>query len=199
MLNLDLDKNRLRFIGPGTFVTLTNINTLILSENYLELIDPGAFSANNSRLVELHLNNNHFYNCSKLGLTYLNNLTTLNLGYNYLKTAKDCVEIIGKLTSLKSLLLTFNQFESIKFTNALENINSLDLSYLSLSTFELDTNKKDQLESLNINYNRIEELRFDKKGQLDNLKYLLIGFNKISKIDSQFFGQIPNLFTLDLI
>ncbi|WP_425806451.1 cell wall-binding repeat-containing protein [Desulfitobacterium sp. Sab5] len=61
------------------------------------------------------------------GMEAFTNLTTLNLGNNYLKGAN--LAPLQKLTNLKSLNLSYNSLEQVTSLKSLTSLNSLDISY----------------------------------------------------------------------
>lgn len=156
---LDLSFNRLTIINRNSFMSLSSLKILDLDNNFLEEITSNAFVKENNQLEILYMNNNQFNECSKLGLNHLSNLNELELGYNYLKSP-NCSAVLGQLDKLENLLLTFNQLQSIKFTNKLNNMLCLKLDYLNLSSFDVEM-LSHNVQKLYIDHNKIQELKFN--------------------------------------
>lgn len=82
------------------------------------------------------------------GMEAFTNLTSLNLGNNYLKGAN--LAPLQKLTNLKSLNLSYNSLEQITSLKNLTSLNSLDIGYNSI----LDLTPLKSLTRLNTLYLR---------------------------------------------
>ncbi|MFX0064611.1 MAG: hypothetical protein ACFFC7_20755 [Candidatus Hermodarchaeota archaeon] len=128
--------------------------------------------------------------------------------------------IIGKLSNLKGLFLSFNRIRSLpKTIGDLSRLEHLDLSWNRLTSLPLTIGKLSRLDTLRLYNNRLEILPFT-IGSLSNLKFLELQHNKLPSLPetifqllemqsltlggnkltslSDSFGILQNLHTLDL-
>lgn len=156
--SLDLSYNYFDYIPPG----LPSLHFLDLSANALCRIPP---QIENSLLS--------YYSLAELRLSH-NDLISVPYSISY-------------LTSLKTLILSYNKITKFRIT--FENLNTLDLSCNLISEFP---EISDSLTTLNLNYNRLKEVHF----QSSNLRQLFLAGNDIKIFPSDL--QFENLQNLDI-
>ena len=171
---LDLSRNSLTILHLNLFVSLTHLTTLILDENKISTIEPGAFNG-----------------------TY--RLQHLYLSLNMLDTIQACVFLPH--TDLIELKLDQNEITTIE-QRAFEGLSNLQ--YLTLYKNSLDTvgssdfSNLTNLKVLELHSNQISELHEDSFKALFNLESLLLQHNKLEYIRSEHFSALTNLELLQL-
>ncbi|XP_057998141.1 receptor-like protein 14 isoform X1 [Hevea brasiliensis] len=132
-------------------------------------------------------------------LSELKKLETLDLSYNWFNNS--ILSSLGALTSLKSLILSWNNMRGSfpsKELNSLKNLKILDISVngfngsLSLEGFE-------RLEDLDISYNQFDKSILSSLGALTLLRTLKIGWNDMEgSFPVQELNNLKNLEILDI-
>lgn len=189
-------------------LTITNLYTDSLRNNHWTGIPDGLVES--KRLKFLYLGNVLGESLPK-GSENLAELESLNLSNNRLKESLD----LGRLTSLKSLVLQSNQLASLpKSIGKLANLETLDVSSnqltelpegifnsLNIKRIQLNNNqltslpssitKLKNLSELNISSNQLKELP-NKLGELASLQIFGFGINDISLLPTSI-GQLKRL------
>ncbi|EDW74505.1 uncharacterized protein Dwil_GK21955 [Drosophila willistoni] len=211
--NLYLGHNQIDSIVDGAFSNLTELTTLDLSNNKLnaKMLKPdvfqGPYTTNDFEALE--------------------NLKSLNLGYNELHTLDD--DIFEHAPNLEELILCANAFQVIDMQtetaiSGLQYLKILDLSYMEIKTLpktilhgpqELETfiaagnlftklpeglEHAENLERLVLNENPIGNLEGDNVfPELPKLKFLSLAYMEdIKRIGAGAFSQLQNLTELIL-
>jgi Leucine-rich repeat (LRR) protein len=169
----------LRCIERHTLAALTNVESIDLSENGIEEIEPGSFSSL-LRLDELYLVKNRLTKCPSL--VELAHLHSLFLDDNAIESTDGLHSSGGgeqaSVTSrLRILSLAQNKVEELE-ANAFAGLASL--------------------RSLNLSFNKIANMPSDAFCGLCNLQKLDLSGNKISCIVDGQFVDLVNLKLLDL-
>jgi len=159
--SLDLAKNQITDIAPGTFSPLTNLFKLNLSGNAIANIHPGTFAR-------------------------LTILDSLDLSGNKLKNLDNAM--IDGLVSLKSLLLSKNQISIMDLNKTrkfpLTNLITLDLSsngILNLNYIQA-VHVLSALEMLRLDNNTIANITFTPFSTLCQLETLNLSNSKIERL-----------------
>lgn len=174
---------------------LVALNTLDVSNNLIETIQPGTFK----------------FNCTQY-LSTRNCFTSLILSNNRLKLIQpgsfDLIQSLGTLSLDGNLLLNDNQLANVNF-RFLNWLSLLDLSNMNLTRLPLfdsyliaSGNKGNdgyQVQSMKLAHNRIESIGSVYFDYLDALIELDLSDNRIARVDPPdvFYGS-PKLKTLDL-
>jgi hypothetical protein len=152
----ELNRNRLRYIEPLTFMSLDHLLVLKLKRNQITQLKDGAFYGLLS-IVKLVLDYNNVQVISKGWLYGLKALKGLSLSHNNMNTIED---------------------DAWEFCQHLED---LDLSNNKLESIAADTFKSlEDLQKLVLNNNKITFIQEKAFSHLPNLKYLHLNNNKIS-------------------
>ena len=109
----------------------------------------------------------------------ISNDKVINLVLNTKGVENKDLELIGELTSLKTLGLLNNKIKTIQGLDNLTKLKHLDLRFNQITKIEgLDTLAN--LQTLNLSYNQITEIGGIKK--LTNLRKLDLGYNQMETI-----------------
>ncbi|WP_186649098.1 leucine-rich repeat domain-containing protein [Fluviispira vulneris] len=170
---LNLDNNNISYLPHGIFDKLSNLNWLILGNNYLRTIPKDAFR-NLSNLETIWLMENRISNLPLGTFDHSPNLSWISLYNNELSYLDP--ELFKNVTNLQSIELSNNNFTFFP---------------LNLSHFK-------ELISFEINDNFIREIpenAFD-----ENTKLVNLGFsgNNIKVLPSGIFSKLPNLVFLNV-
>jgi len=216
-----LRNNRIRSVETG-FGFYHELDFIDLSHNHLLKISPGSFSTQ-SKLAQLHLNNNKITSLSNLTFggsgTNSNNpassststsgangnrgglqsLIHLNLRVNLLETIQPGVFIYTK--SLQELDLGENTLSIINSSAflGLESLRILRLDHNELRTvpqsFSASTNPNSDYRNVH-HHDQFEQ--DPDQHPLSHLVELFMGMNPIQVLERNAFGALPNLAILDL-
>jgi Leucine-rich repeat (LRR) protein len=199
---LYLSENLLTELGDGDlFNGLENLVNLSLSSNRIEFLNPKIFTSI-SKLENLWLRKNRL-NSSMLNSTTFHglfNLVELALSNNSLTILDD--ELFVDLVSLKILSLSYNCLSEIR-QNAFGSLTKLTNLYLTTNKLtylhpEIFRDLKN-LEFLRLNDNQLDFVHPDLFKSLFKLKELYLQTNRIKSLDSPFiFSDLISLNDLSL-
>uniref|UniRef100_A0A0N5AVX7 LRRCT domain-containing protein n=1 Tax=Syphacia muris TaxID=451379 RepID=A0A0N5AVX7_9BILA len=207
---LDLAENKISkvFIGKGQLAFFPELETLVLNDNRLSLIEDGAFdclknlrilnlAGNNltsvksemfdglESLEELYLQNNNFVNFRLTNRMPLRNLKILNLESNKLS-----VIVLERMAMLEKLVLSKNNIASIKDVEVVDNCNlkMLTLDHNTIKQIrQVDLAQLQQcksLEVLSVAGNMVKYIEPNAFKPLNNLKILSLDNNEITAIST---------------
>ncbi len=177
---------------PNSFLDLTNIKRINLSENQIRYL-PQGFGKNQKKLIKLNLSGNHLRSIDS-NYMFLENLKILKLNSNDLNRLYD---VFQKLKNLEYLSLAYNSLSEIpRSIFSLKQLRRLDLSMNRLISIPIISNVQN-LNFLNISSNRLENIT-KTIGKLVNLKTLNLNNNKLHELPEEV-GNLTNLevFTFD--
>lgn len=117
-------------------------------------------------------------------ISKLQNIETLNLGFNFINYISP---EIGNLTSLRTLILASNQITSLpKEISNLRNIQEINVSTNPLKALPSDFANLENLEYLSVNNMSINLVNiYPEVFQLKKLKTLVMGQNQLTSISSE--------------
>ncbi|XP_056144900.1 TLR4 interactor with leucine rich repeats-like [Lampris incognitus] len=153
-----LKENNITFVSDRAFINLWSLQRLDLSQNQLSALGEG-FSLGLNSLFELFLAHNRLTVLESKTLQNLDNLVKLDLSANLIELVKPGA--LSSLTALRRLLLDGNQ------------LTTLDLELLSTLH---------SLEVLGLRGNRIHTAEQEVFAPLSNLALLDLGFNRLSRL-----------------
>jgi Leucine-rich repeat (LRR) protein len=192
-LNSIFKLNKIIFIPRNSFQSLTNLVTLNLSNNNIEIVDNDAFKGL-CRLEELILSKNKL---SKLAINTFNGLSklkTLDISFNR-------IEFLNKntftgLTSLKILIVSWNSLCVVtsKLFGGLPSLENLNLScnqVLYISKYAFASLKK--IKILNLSSNFISKILPNQFQNLESLEDLYLNDNEIQTINQASFENLSAL------
>ncbi|XP_025085236.1 toll-like receptor 5 [Pomacea canaliculata] len=163
--HLDLERNQLRFLSTGGFLSLRKLRVLILSGLRLKEIQPQAFASNSLETVYM----------SSSEIDFSSNSIS--------------AQMFDQCPKLSFLLLNYNDFSKVndtKFQNLFQRIPMLTtvyLGYLKIKTITSDTFKGlSHVKVLNLYSNAIEDLPDGVFDHLVNLTILRVDDNRLSEI-----------------
>ncbi|KAL8207352.1 UNVERIFIED_CONTAM: Toll-like receptor 3 [Gekko kuhli] len=207
--NLSLSQVQLSHISNLTFNGLqrTNLTILDLSNNYLSVIENGAF-AWFKNLWTLNLENNKIAHLFSHSLDGLSNINYLNMKNSINKKIDDFA--FQSLKRLEYLIMDDNTFPEItpKTFTGLENLKNLSLSkcIITLGTIKRTiTNRTfssladSPLQFLNLTRTKITNIQAGAFSWLGELKTLDLGINEISQeLTGQEFQGLSSIETIYL-
>ena len=183
LLSLDLSNNDIRLIQPDTFVGLSTLSILVITESKVRKILPGSFRHLHD-LTELHLGINKIQSLQTGVFEGLTNLDVLNLMFNDIATLSEgvfgplCAEHIDSpcryVTEMSRDLTAWQHNSTCNMSHALTKLRHLDLS----------SNKINYIHPNTFIHNI-------------HLRYLLLRGNSIFSLDTNFL-YIPSLWKLDI-
>ncbi|KPM09626.1 Toll/interleukin-1 receptor-like protein [Sarcoptes scabiei] len=223
VIELDLSNNEVtsHWIGPTTFSDMSRLLSLDLSYNKLSRIDANAFRALFT-LQSLSLKYNEIESLAENAFSTNRNLHTLSLSGNRLMTL-NAATFTG-LEVLNALFLDSNRFQNIHpaaFSNVsglmelnisnnrldqvpqaiqnLRSLRSLDLSYNKIQDISNASYRGlEQLYGLNLEANIIGNLSRGDFLDLPSLRVLNLAANRIGSVEQGTFDNIPDLHALRL-
>ncbi|XP_053396092.1 toll-like receptor 13 [Mercenaria mercenaria] len=207
LVDLELDHNHIQNISSDAFATFPNLKYLYLSYNpiyYSNMKDLLGALSNFHNLYHLELSGITTVKIQKdlFSLMGENHIETLSLKDSSIK--KLAMDSFKPFNSLKSLYLRDNLIEELSLFKH-TNLYSLYLDHNRLKSFPdfcTEQNRSDcyfrKLEILNIQNNRISELRPDNLQCLPNLKCLKVGENPITVLCDNLLSQLPKIHYLRL-
>lgn len=194
---LQLRKNYIPKLLPGTFYELTELEHLDLSYNKLEVLEERTFKGL-VHLIGLNLEGNAVNNIEKLAFEDLENLQYLNLNYNLLKALN--ADMFTGMVSLETLSLDYNKINVIG-GNTFDNFTYLE--HLSLKRNRINRFQRDlviynrKLKRLNLSFNPISEQTFTNITS-DSLEELWIENCTITRMIPQIFRNIASVRNLNM-
>ncbi|XP_054163982.1 toll-like receptor 6 [Oppia nitens] len=197
LIQLDLSHNRLSRIDAQTFRNQYSLEVLQLHHNEIETIADNAFQS----LYNLHtlvLSHNRLQRIDSLSLSGLHVLNMLALDSNKLDFIHGTA--FKNITNLMELNVSSNRLESVPtaITN-LQFLRSLDLSYNRINDIaNASYRSNEQLYGLNLEANQIGNLSKGVFQDLPSLRILNLAKNKIQGIEQGSFDDVPDLHALRL-
>ena len=172
-ITVDLQKNKISVIPVNAFVTLTELKTLLLKDNIIDTIEPGAFN----------------------GLT---KLTNLNLVRNKLTAWLDISIPISSLSALQNLQIASNDIRFVDTTQlgVLGNLAGLGLNWISLEEINPFPNLP-KLRKINFRGNGMMTFSTEILKELSGLEIIWWGYNKFSSLP-ELGGMEGQIIELDL-
>lgn len=215
---LDIRNSSIKKIWPKAFIGLIFMEKLLLSDNPITNIYPGAFiGVRKVKYVEivnsistleplvfqelhvlevLSLRKNKLSILQEDTFAGLVNLKILDLSFNQLRNLSGC---FAPLSSLRILMLQENQITKIngnEFSNLLSLIQlNLESNDITNFTLNIDTNN---LRILNLARNRLTSDGVKSFRDLNNLEDLDLSKNLITKVPPKFFQGLFHLRKLNL-
>lgn len=201
---LDLSHNRLRSMSPNSFRPLQKLRTLLLRDNTLESLPPGALDADaHMHLEEVDLSFNEIHVLSEHSVYDLPVLRRLDLSDNRIGRIER--HAIANLDKLRKLDLRGNRVQQMD-TEAFQNLpalEELDLAYNDMA--DLDFGMLEQVGTLssfklNLSHNHIYHLEQHLGGGRDalfhsNVKMLDLSHNNVSTVARYFFRPVESSLT----
>ncbi|KAG5869446.1 hypothetical protein JTB14_008511 [Gonioctena quinquepunctata] len=155
--------SKIEVIASGSFVNLTNLNSINFSFNLIKQLHSGTF--NNVSATSLDLSWNKLVYIQEGAFLGLHNLRFLNLSRNELST----IPIHQIPPFLTELNLAYNLFERILLTSGrAPSLKDIDLSYNELEKIALSFNNP--LGKIDLTHNRLKRFDFMEISQCEELK-----------------------------
>jgi Leucine-rich repeat (LRR) protein len=177
---LDLSNNHIQRLSASTFRDVAKLNSLILTNNFLNYLNINTFVVVEEMLVELRLENN-----------FLNQMesTKLSQVFTSLKRLEDLYLDNNKLYYMPNLI-DMKRLEKL----------SMESNFIELL---VDTDTYGQLlpktlVDLNLRNNQIKQINENSFANLVNLKYINLASNQISAIAENSFAYLTNLLIINL-
>ncbi|VVC87052.1 unnamed protein product [Leptidea sinapis] len=196
---LDLSRNNLVKLSPGTFVGLSDLTYLDIGVNSLRTLEDDTFDGL-VNLQTLLLRDNNILLIPGTALSRLPALTSVYLGFNRVTAlSSDILRAVSD--RINSLVLSRNVIRELPPAafDHFKNLQHLDLSgnLLNSISSEVFTGLETTLEFLSLSQNRIlgftgQQLKFV------SLWFLDISGNQISEIPVNAFESIPSLSHLNI-
>uniref|UniRef100_A0A8C7ZYH4 Toll-like receptor 3 n=1 Tax=Oryzias sinensis TaxID=183150 RepID=A0A8C7ZYH4_9TELE len=208
---LNLTANALTEIQPGSFSALSSLHVLILDLNFIKQTLTGREFEGLSQIQEIHLSNNiQSINLTSSSFVNVSSLRVLTLGKSLKAEAlnKD-PSPLWPLTNLTVLDLSNNNIANIR-TNLLKgltNLKVLKLQHNNLARlwkmanlggpvlFLRDTHK---LETLQMDYNGLDEIPVGALQGLTSLSVLTLSNNLLNNLKNAVFDDLKSLRVLTL-
>ena len=177
-----------------TFKNLLNLKQIVLNNcSIRNLIDEDEQNDEQNEGLRENLKSNQ-------------NITSLDISYNQIENWIEIVRIVELFPFIEELIISNNQFKSIKLDNldwqikVLSKIKHLIAGKLriSWSLIELFSRLFINLKSLNIFNNNLIELKLNDKTSFLNLEYLSLSENQITWSNALNLNQLQNLKHLQL-
>lgn len=124
VINLNLSKNRLKFIDENYFANLVNLRLLTLEDNQISLIHPNSFE-HNLKLEEINLNRNKLKSLDFLIFIKNQQLKEISLNHNEIDSFMSNEKIIENLQTLN---MRGNKINKLHQKMIPTNLKWIDLS-----------------------------------------------------------------------
>ncbi|XP_015794717.1 chaoptin-like [Tetranychus urticae] len=172
--SLDLSFNGLTYIGPNSFSNSTLLYTLDLSGNAIASLDRATFKGLTRLRLDLSDNRLNYLPSEMFSRSYLSRLETINLSHN-----------------------NFTIFPLESLSHQYLNLQSIDLSYNSLTTLPSNVNLMVNIKSLDVSNNpltpeAVTSLLSEPKS-IRNLNVAFTGLNSLPSIMETPFLQSLNI------
>ncbi|XP_046490687.1 leucine-rich repeat-containing G protein-coupled receptor 3 isoform X2 [Neodiprion pinetum] len=221
LTSIVLTNNSLSTIGKNALVSYGRLTTLLMDDDEIAQIEPGAFE-NQKNLVWLTLLNNkltelrrgHFTGLESLvmllvegnrieyaDLTDFENQTSVGwIGLNRNNICSSCLKL-PYMPRLKELYLEMNRIDEISedLLSGLPGLTGLSLKNNEIRTIRKNAFKNQQnLVELNLAYNAIITLSPHLFLPLEKLRKLILSFNPIENLSIDVLNPLQDLRSLDL-
>lgn len=198
---LILKEDGIETIQPGAFKNLTKLRILKLDYNNLKLIQAGTFTK--LPITLLSLSDNSIDTIEDLALSDLPNLKHLFLENNKIENIT-ISKIMDDPSGLVTLRLTNNSLTAltIDMLKGLTNVKHLRINSNKISTIEQGTfEQTPKLNKLNLSNNKIKEVDgsiFPRRG-LPSLRNIYLNNNELMYLPADFFLRLDNLDDISLV
>uniref|UniRef100_A0A8C2X9D0 Leucine rich repeats and immunoglobulin like domains 1 n=1 Tax=Cyclopterus lumpus TaxID=8103 RepID=A0A8C2X9D0_CYCLU len=194
---LKLQRNSITKLTDGAFWDLAKMKNLHLDYNSLSEVNSGSLYGLTS-LQQLFLSNNYIARINPDGWKFCQKLRELNLSYNNLtRLDEGSLAVLGDLHSLR---LGHNSISHIT-EGAFRGLKAVELDHNDISGTIEDTNGAfsglDSLNKLTLFGNKIKSVAKKAFSGLETLEHLSLGENAIRSIQPDAFGKMKNLKTLN--
>eukprot|EP00058_Branchiostoma_floridae_P025684 XP_002611174.1 hypothetical protein BRAFLDRAFT_88427 [Branchiostoma floridae] len=190
---LQLYFNKIIMLQGGTFANLPRLQKLYLSNNLIAMIEPGAF-LNLPKLEILRLHHNRITKIHPDSFAYLPQLQKIVLSANKITMIQE--GSFANLARLKLLRLHSNRITKIQpgaFVN-LPNLQQLYFAYNQITMIQAGTFASLlQLQILDLSYNQITLIQTGTFANLPRLQMLGLSDNQITMIQAGIFVSLPQL------
>ncbi|XP_078689179.1 uncharacterized protein LOC144920722 [Branchiostoma floridae x Branchiostoma belcheri] len=170
--------------GPKTFPQLYKLEILDLSKNLITSIQPGSFR-NTYNLTKLYLNHNNISVISKGAFDGLVRLEYLELAFTRLSNLDRVEFLTPNLKSLNFTSFAGNGVTRCKLGNEfrhLKQLAHLDLAYNNIAELEHDcfaALNDSRVQALDLSFNKIQAIRHPVFWPFRNLAYLFLDGNRL--------------------
>lgn len=196
---IDVSWNAVRTLPSGVFAGLKKLRSLDMSRNNVSTIPPDVFKETDA-VTDINFDKNALTNITKGSFAALKNLTFLSLKFNRISTIES-----GTFSKHNRLLnfvdLTANRVTKLSegLLSGLQNLKTLILSSNQLTAIDSRALANDNLDTLKLDNNKLNEIDKDVFTQLPNLKTLHLDNNQLYQpIDKRSFVKLQQLVTLYL-
>eukprot|EP00117_Sycon_ciliatum_P021847 scpid33823/ scgid1475/ Leucine-rich repeat-containing protein 70; Synleurin len=195
---LNLQNNWIAQIAGGAFRNFGNLRQLLLGNNRLQAISPGAFHGLRS-LTSLQMDQNLLTHIPFGLFNPTPHIMELSISRNRLQALSGCV--FANLSMLRDLELDHNALGRID-ENAfagLSNMRNLDLDRNRITTLQscLFADLV-SLVTLDIDHNLIQQVHPNAFVGLQSLQQLNIFRNRITNLPNGVFAELPHLYYIDI-
>ena len=188
---LDLSWNKIEIIKSGAFIGMTSLTYLDLTNNQINEIEPNTFQDLNLLANYLLLNNNQIKFIQNGSFLGLNQLRSLDLSHQQIEVIK--IGAFSGMISLFDLNLKNNKIVQIE-PNAFQNLkllNSLGLTGNQINILQIGSFAGlDQLASLDLSGQQIKIVRSGTFIGLNTLKSLYLRNNNLTEIEPNAFFNL---------
>ncbi|XP_023950341.1 toll-like receptor 3 [Bicyclus anynana] len=174
LVRLDLSNNKVEDIEFSSFIDLTNLRDLNISNNaFVNSLTQNLFRG--------------LYKVNSLDLSYIKSVSCLNGTFS-------------GMASLVYLNLSHSLFDNIEYETfkATGSIKSLDVSHNFLQNFHINTSSILQILELYLNNNKLQNITSETFKNLRFLEKLNLAYNNIYHFDSRGLQSTPHLHYLDM-
>jgi Leucine-rich repeat (LRR) protein len=196
---LNLDNNKIEYLGIDVFYGLINLKYIYLKGNNLHYIHPDTF-AGLPKLQQLILSKNSGLQI-QTDRHFINSLSLKELAISGCNISSVSVETFANVSEIESLDLSHNYLRSLDI-NILKVLPKLNELYLvSNEIYEIisgEIGNNSFMEYLVLENNKIEHLGIDVFYGLINLQYIYLQGNNLHYIHPDTFTGLPNLQHLTL-
>lgn len=197
-------KNTQFYIGKYTFVGLSRLKELILDNNNLEDIESGSFLSLPS-LNYLQITDNRITNMTTLPLCELQDLRGLNLSRNFIADlgevhfyCRKSEKTVDFNLNNEDYILDLKKRDYFSISDNNFKLTLLDLSYNNISKIEFALADLINLKVLNLEGNRLIEIKKRELSSLDNIEKIYLMDNLLSSIENGVFDNQKYLKYLDI-
>ncbi|XP_068449688.1 leucine-rich repeats and immunoglobulin-like domains protein 1 [Clinocottus analis] len=196
---LKLQRNSITKLTDGAFWDLSKMKVLHLDYNSLSEVNSGSLYGLTS-LQQLFLSNNYIARINPDGWKFCQKLRELNLSYNNLtRLDEGSLAVLGDLHSLRLGHNSISHITEGAF-RGLKAVRVLELDHNDISGTIEDTNGAfsglDSLNKLTLFGNKIKSVAKKAFSGLETLEHLSLGENAIRSIQPDSFSKMKNLKTL---
>uniref|UniRef100_A0A6P7FU58 Chaoptin-like n=1 Tax=Diabrotica virgifera virgifera TaxID=50390 RepID=A0A6P7FU58_DIAVI len=189
--------NELTVIETGTFRALLNLETILLSNNKIRIIEKQSFSdLDLSKLNTVILSHNRLSDISRDAFTNLQAIGKIDFYNNLLSEVS--FTFFTNISGVLHLNFSRNQIVSCVSDSRVLNIQVFDLRYNNLDKIPVCIEKTSALRKLYLDFNIVNNLDHSVFMHLTSLEYLGLQQNNIKSVKKKAFFGLQNLQSLDL-